>query len=147
MDPVEVREERVASGTAAAPVAPVAPAAAPVAGSGVYASRSAVYPVGYRFTQLVWLIAGIVNVVLALDFIFRLLSARREGFVDFIYSLAGPLAAPFDGIFGTTNVQGANVARWADIMAIVIYSLAAWAVVKIIRIALTRETAAPGPVV
>ena len=177
MDPIEVREERVATGAgqvepvaappavdefgrpvaaplAAAPVAPVAAApvaaapvaaapvaAAPVAATGVYTSRTGVYPVGYRTIQTVWLIVGIINIVLALDFIFRAAGANDTGFANLIYRAGRRLAAPFDGIFNTTAVANGNsVFRWADLLAIAVYTVAAWIVTKIIRIASTPRT-------
>ena len=131
MDPVEVRDERVATGTAVAP-ATVAPAA-----TGVVAQSTTVSPVGYRFTQLVWLIVGILDVILALDFIFRLAKANNTGFVNFIYTCAQPLAAPFDGIFGVTVSPASYIARWGDIVAIVIYTLIGIGVTTLIRILMT----------
>lgn len=51
--------------------------------------------------RIVWFIAGLVSVIIALRFGFLLLGANREaGFTDFIYSLSAPFVAPFVGIFG-----------------------------------------------
>jgi len=137
MEPVEVREERVATGVPGAPVAPVATTA--------YSSASSrsVYPVAYRAVQLVWFIVGVINAILALDFIFRLLKANDTGFVDFIYSIGGALASPFDGIFGDTITRTSYTARWADLVAIAIYSLVGFGIAKLIRISMARETATP----
>jgi hypothetical protein len=169
MDPVEIREDRVASNTAVAPaegviagtpvvpaapvvgapvaaampVAPLATAAAatPAAGTSVYSSRTGVYPVGYRTIQLIWLIAGVVDIILALDFIFRAAAANDTGFAHYIYRLGGWLAAPFDGIFNTTTLNGgASVARWSDVLAVAVYSIAAWIVTKLVRITATPRS-------
>ncbi|MCA1835870.1 MAG: hypothetical protein LC721_05915 [Actinobacteria bacterium] len=140
MEPVEVREQQVAAGAPATQVAP----AAPVAGAayGTHSTRT-VYPVAYRAIQLVWFIVGVINVILALDFIFRLLKANSTGFVDAIYSLGGALAGPFDGIFGDTITRTSYTARWADLVAIAIYSLIGYGITKLIRIATARNAAAP----
>lgn len=150
MDPIDVREERVTTGTGAAPAegappveraatpAPAAPvsAAAPGAtGTSVYSSRTTAYPVAYRSIQLVWLIAGVVDIILALHFIFRAAAANNTGFAHYVFRIGGWLAAPFEGIFNTT---GNGTIRWADVLAVVIYSIAAWIVTKVVRI-----TAAP----
>lgn len=171
MDPVEVREERVTTGTvpdpvAAAPVAAVPVAAAPVAaapvvapvapapvavapaatGTTVYTSRTGVYPVGYRAIQAVWLVVGILNIILAMDFIFRAAGANATGFAQLVYGLGRRLAAPFDGIFNTTAVAGGtSVFRWSDLLAIAVYSIIAWIVTKVIRISATPRTGV-GPV-
>jgi hypothetical protein len=153
MDPT-VRDERVATspGVVEQPGTtplvgtrqPVAPAAAPVAGAGVYTSRVAVYPVGYRLIQLVWLIAGVIDLILALDFVFRAIPANNTGFAHYIYRLGGWLGSPFDGIFNTTVAnRGLSVFRWADVLAVLIYAVAAWIVVKLVRITASPRTSAP----
>jgi len=159
MDPLEVREERVtttggpvvppvvpaagypagttfdpATGRPIVPVAPVAPVAyAPVAETHSYQSRS-VYPVAYRSIQVVWFVIGLIDSILALDFLFRALGANDTGFASFIYSLGSALAGPFDGIFSNTASRGAHHVRWADIVAVLIYALIGYGIVKLIRI-------------
>lgn len=144
MDPVEVREERVATGGApgyAAPPGTVAPGTAPAAGASYY--RSGVYPVGYRAVQLIWLIVGVVNAILALDFIFRAAGAHDTGFVSFIEGIGAALAAPFDGIFNNVVANGRYMLRWSDLVAIAIYSLIAWGVTKLVRIIATSDRGTP----
>ncbi len=122
MEPVEVREDRVAAG-------------------GVSSGRVGVYPVAYRAVNLVWLIVGIVITILAFDFFFRLAKANDVGFADFIYSVGGSLAAPFDGIFGINRtVSTLSLVRWSDLIAMIVYSLVGLAIVKGVKIA-----CAPGP--
>jgi hypothetical protein len=158
MDPVDYREERVTTGTtppetpAAAPgVPPAEPAAgpyiptpAPTTTTRTYASRTGTYSGGSRVAQLVWLIAGVVDVILALDFIFHAAGGHNTGFAHYVYRLGGWLAAPFDGIFSNTPIVfGRSFIRWADVLALVIFSLAALAVVKLVRIASTPRAGTP----
>jgi hypothetical protein len=125
MDPSEVRQDRVASNTTA-----------PATGTGGSTTRPAGdYQVGNRISQLVWLIAGVVDAILALDFIFRAAGAHNTGFAHYIYRLSNYLASPFSGIFNTTTAaNGASVMRWGDLIAIVVYAVAAWIVTKLVRI-------------
>lgn len=143
MDPIDVREERVAAGQTAPP-APYAPGTA-VPATSVAARRTTVVPVGYRVNQLVWLILVVVNLILALDFVFRAAGANHSsGFVHYVYRIGGWLAAPFEGIFGNgTANHGTSVLRWADVLAIVIYTVAAWIVTRLVRIVSTPRSAAP----
>lgn len=160
MDPIEIHEERVAA--ANAPVAPATPAtpvaqgpvaatpvaaapvaAAPVAAApvaGVYSSRTAVYPTGWRVAQLVWLIVGVVDIILLLDFAFRAGGANNTGFAHYIYRLGGALAAPFNGIFTTSSTYGGSYFSWGDLLAIAVYTVAAWIVVKLVRIIASSGT-------
>jgi hypothetical protein len=132
-EPVEVRDEQYVAGRGA-----VAPGA-PVAGSGVYAGRTAVVPFGYRARQLVWLCAGIVNAILALRFIFLAAGAGDSGFASFIYATGSALVAPFRGIIGTSSAGNGHPLEWADLVAIAVYTLAAWVVAKIVMIASVHD--------
>ena len=141
MDPT-VREERVANATDAAPAeegapgtTPLAGRRAPVAAAAPVATSTGAYSVGSRLIQLVWLLAGVVDLILALDFVFRAVPANNTGFAHYIYRLGGWLGAPFDGIFNTTTANhGTSVFRWSDVLAVVIYAVAAWIVARLIRI-------------
>jgi hypothetical protein len=134
-EPVEVRDEQYVAGRGAT----VGPAGAPVAGRGMYAGRTAVVPVGYRARQIVWLCAGIVNAILALRFIFLAIGAQDNGFAGFIYAAGSALAAPFRGIVGTSSAGNGHPLEWADLVAIAVYTLAAWIVAKIVMISAVRN--------
>ena len=150
MDPYEVREERVTSGAvppegvapaaSPPPATPVAPAAPVAAGSSVYTSRTSVTPIGSRASQAIWLIVAVVDIILALDFVFRAAAANPTGFAHYVYRLGEKLSVPFDGIFNTAVISGKSAFRWADVLAVVIYSILAWVVTKAISIAYTPKT-------
>jgi hypothetical protein len=150
MDPAEGQRERVASGDSVAPAGtapPVAAApysaaapAAPVAARSTQSSRVGGSPVGSRLIQLVWLIAGVVDAILALDFIFKAAGANNTGFAHYIYRLGGWLAAPFNGIFTNTAVASGTVFHWADVLAVAVYTIAAWIVTKLVSILATPRT-------
>ncbi|MHB8395547.1 MAG: hypothetical protein ACYDC5_13870 [Candidatus Dormibacteria bacterium] len=104
-------------------------------------SRPSVTP-GFRLRQLVWLAAGVVDAILALDFLFKIIGATSIGFVSFIGTLASGLSAPFRGILPTAVTAGAHVAFWPDVVAIIVFGLAAWIVVALIGIVAAPR---PGP--
>ena len=103
----------------------------------VYTTRSGIRPGGLRLVQLVWLAALVVDAVIALDFIFRAVAAHNVGFAHYIFRINGWLIAPFAGIFSNTNAHGVATLRWSDVLAFVVYTVAAWIVAKLIRIAST----------
>jgi hypothetical protein len=138
-EPVEVRDEQYVAGRGAAVTPGAAPVAPVASGHSVYASRTSVVPVGYRARQIVWLCAGIVNAILALRFIFLAAGAEDSGFAGFIYAAGSALAAPFRGIIGTSSAGNGHPLEWADLVAIAIYTLAAWIVAKIVMISAVRE--------
>ena len=57
------------------------------------------------------------------------------GFTDFVYDITGPLVAPFEGIFGAPDVE-TGVFDPASLVAIVVYSLIAWVIAKVLDISL-----------
>jgi len=89
--------------------------------------------------EFVWLIAGIVIAFLALDFIFHATGANDVGFAAFVFSVGKALAAPFAGIFATTYAAHGNLVIWADVLAIVIYALAAAVVAKVATMVVARN--------
>ncbi len=85
----------------------------------------------YRGTQIVWYILGIVEALLAFRFILKLLAANPgAGFSSFIYSVSYPFVAPFVNVFNVMTVQG-SVLEWTTLLAMLVYWLAAWAVIKV----------------
>ena len=80
--------------------------------------------------RIIYAIGGIIEVLVALRFIFRLVGANASNvFVEFVYNLSTPLVAPFAGILGqdaTVAGQGAvtaSVVDWTALIALVVYGL------------------------
>jgi hypothetical protein len=144
MDPLEVRHEQaVVPATPPPPAAPVAatPVSSQPYGTGVV-TRTGIYPAGYRAIQTVWFVIGVINAILAFDFVLRLLAANNVGFAHLMYVLGRVFGTPFDGIFNMTVVDGVYVVRWSDLLAIAVYSLIGWGITKLIRIMSTPSTPA-----
>ncbi len=103
------------------PVAPVTPAY----GRPAY---------NYRAVQAVWLIASLIDALIAIRFALKLTGASTaSSFVTFMYGITDPLVAPFQGIFAN-NVHSSYVFEPGDLVAIAIYALIGWALVMLIRI-------------
>lgn len=99
-----------------------------------YSETTEIRSVGDRARQLVWLVAGIVAGFLALDFVLRAAGANSEsGFVQIVERVGAALSAPFAGAIGDTMVSSHPI-RWADALGLVVFVLAAWAVVRLLRI-------------
>jgi uncharacterized protein YggT (Ycf19 family) len=88
----------------------------------------------YRLIALIWLVVAVIDVVIAARFLGLLLGASTESaFVSFVYGVAAPLVAPFEGIFGTP-AAGAHVFEVACLVAIIVYTLLAAGLVALLRI-------------
>lgn len=94
----------------------------------------------YRGTQIVWYILGILEVLLAFRFVLKLLAANSAaGFSSFIYSASYPFATPFLTVFRATRVEG-NIFEWTTILAMLVYLLIAWGIVKMFSMSKTVST-------
>jgi hypothetical protein len=108
-----------------------APASAPAPAS---ASTSEEGRYNFRAAAVVGFIVGVVDILVAARFLGKLLGASAQSaFVNFIYQVSGPLAAPFQGIFGNAGT-GTNKFETADLVAIVVYAVIGWGLVMLIRI-------------
>jgi hypothetical protein len=86
----------------------------------------------YRGTQAVWYILGFIETLLAFRFFLKLFAANpRAGFSDFIYTISYPFAGPFLNVFKASRVEG-SVFEWATLLAMFVWWLAAWGVVKLL---------------
>ncbi len=86
-----------------------------------------------KIIQLVWFVVGFINVVLALRIVFLLFNAQQSGFTGALYSITRPFVMAFNGIFPAPS-QGNTYFDTAALVAIIIYSLASWGIVTLIRI-------------
>ncbi|MCB9820248.1 YggT family protein [Candidatus Nomurabacteria bacterium] len=61
--------------------------------------------------------------------------AANQGnpFVDFVYAIGGFFSAPFTGIFGSPS-YGQFFFDTASVVAIVVYALVAWGLVKLVTL-------------
>lgn len=89
--------------------------------------------------SLVWMAVVVVDLILALDFVFRLIGASDQGVVHAIYVMGSTLASPFNGIFTSIAHQFPYTLTWSDLLALVLCTIAGWIVVRLIRMASPRR--------
>jgi hypothetical protein len=84
----------------------------------------------YRTTQIVWYILAVIEAILAVRFFLKLLGANTQaGFTQFIYGATQIFAGPFLIVFRVSSVER-NIFEWSTLLAMVIYLLIAWIIVK-----------------
>ncbi len=88
--------------------------------------------------NVVWFILGLIEVLLALRFLFKLLGANSaSGFVNAVYTVTNVLTAPFDNIFNVANSVGGqakSVFEPSIIVAAIVYAAIAYGIVKLLNI-------------
>ncbi|WKZ24750.1 MAG: hypothetical protein QY321_04010 [Patescibacteria group bacterium] len=81
---------------------------------------------------------------MAFWFILKLLGANfSAGSSSFIYGVTYPFTTPFLSVFNTTRVEG-NIFEWTTILAMLVYWLIAWGIVKIFFMSKTVSTPEAG---
>lgn len=91
--------------------------------------------------RTVYYIAGVLLALLAFRFVLSLLGANRgNAFADFIYSITYPFVAPFFGLFGYTMRYGVSRFEVETLVAMLVYALIAYGIVKLLEIPRRRDT-------
>ncbi len=93
-----------------------------------------------QIIRIVWTILGLLEILLGLRFALKLIAANPEsGFSSFIYGITGVFVAPFAGLVGTP-VTGGSVLEVTTLIAMAVYALFFWLVVRGIGIAADRPS-------
>jgi len=87
---------------------------------------------------LIYFFFGFLEILLAFRLVLKLAGASlTSAFVRFIYGITGIFIFPFEGIFRRGFAQGVettSVLEPSTIVAILVYILLAWGIVKLVRI-------------
>ena len=91
-----------------------------------------------RLTQLVWLLFGILEALIGLRVLLKLIAANPNSpFAALVYSASNLFVWPFAGLTRTPAAEG-MVLDIPSIIAMFVYALVAWAIVRLIWIVLDR---------
>jgi len=97
----------------------------------------------FTVRRVIYYILGVIEVLLGARLIFRLLGANASGgFISFIYSLTKVFVAPFALIFSSAVTEGLEtkaVLEPGTIIAMIVYAVLAWGIVKLIIIMRERK--------
>ena len=87
---------------------------------------------------LIYFFFGVLEILLVFRLVLKLLGASMaSGFVRLIYGLSGIFVMPFEGIFRkgyTQGVETTSVLEPSTIVALIVYMVLAWGIVKLVRI-------------
>ncbi len=107
---------------------------APTIGAKPINPQTVVSPIRYRFrgSQIIWYIAGLIEILLILRFFMKLIGANASaGFTQFVYGVSGPFAGGFTNVVTPSQVA-TSVFDWSILLAMAIYGLVAWGAVKLL---------------
>jgi hypothetical protein len=91
-----------------------------------------------KLTELVWLLFGILEALIGLRVVLKLIAANPNSpFAGLVYNASQLFVWPFSGLTRTPAAEG-MVLDIPSIIAMFVYALVAWAIVKLIWIVLYR---------
>jgi hypothetical protein len=97
----------------------------------------------FKVTQVIWLLLGLLEAVLALRVVFKLVGVNAgNSFASLLYNVTNLFVAPFASLTGAPSAAG-MVFEFSTIIAMIVYLLIAWALAKIVFVAFYRPR---GPV-
>jgi uncharacterized protein YggT (Ycf19 family) len=97
----------------------------------------------FKATQLIWLLLGFLEALLALRFFFKLIGANPENtFASFLYGLTNLFVAPFASLTGAPSAGG-MVFEFSTLIAMIVYALVGWGLERLVYVLFYRPR---GPV-
>ena len=93
-----------------------------------------------KAAEMIWLLVGILEGLLAIRVLLKLIAANpNNSFASAVYGFTDFFLAPFFGITGSPAAYGA-VLEVPTIIAMIVYALFAWAIVKLIWVIFAPTT-------
>jgi hypothetical protein len=97
----------------------------------------------FKATQLIWLLLGILEALIALRIGLKLVGANPGSpIVALIYAFTSLFLFPFEGLIGSPTF-GSMVLELSSMFAMLIYGLIAWAVERIVWLIFYRPSSGP----
>lgn len=91
-----------------------------------------------KVRKIIYYVLSVLEVLFAFRLVFKILGANPEStFVNMIYSFTSLFLAPFSGIFKTAVSKGLEAQSVLEpplIIAMIVYAVIAWGIVKLIEI-------------
>lgn len=92
----------------------------------------------FKTTQLIWLVFGLVEVLIAMRIVLKVIGANPESmFAVSIYGVTDIFLFPFEGLVGTPAFGG-MVLELSSIIAMLVYALLFLVVERIVRVLFYR---------
>jgi YggT family protein len=91
--------------------------------------------------RIIYTVLSVLVILLGLRFMLKLIAANpNSGFAVFIYGITKPFVAPFALLVGTPT-SGGTIFEATTLIAIAIYALLFWVIVRVLRVAADRPSA------
>jgi hypothetical protein len=92
----------------------------------------------FKATQVIWLLLGLLEVGLALRFVFKLIGVNAANpFATLLYNVTNLFVAPFASLTGAPAAAG-MVLEVSTLIAMIVYLLIGWALERIVYVLFYR---------
>ncbi|MGW8317648.1 MAG: YggT family protein [Candidatus Promineifilaceae bacterium] len=89
-----------------------------------------------RIGQFIWLLTGILEALIGLRVVLKLIAANPNNpFAQLIYDFTNFFLWPFQGLTATPSASNGMTLEISSLIAMVVYAIAAWVIVKLIYLA------------
>jgi hypothetical protein len=96
----------------------------------------------FQASQLIWLLAGLLEAALALRVLLKLIGANAANpFAHLLYGVTGVFLVPFVGLTGTPASNGL-VLEISTVIAMIVYALLAWVIERLVWVIFYRPRTA-----
>jgi len=93
-----------------------------------------------RLTEFIWLIAGVLEALFAIRIVLNFVGANQAaGFTQLITNITTPFLVPFANLMTNPTTSSGNVLEITTMIAMVVYALLAWGIVRLLQIAFARR--------
>ncbi|HZD58448.1 MAG TPA: YggT family protein [Anaerolineales bacterium] len=94
----------------------------------------------FKITQLIWLFFGAIEALIGLRVILKLIAANpNNAFAGLVYNFTALFLWPFQGLTVTPSAGGI-VLEISSIIAMIVYAIVGWAIVKLAWVLLYHPT-------
>lgn len=95
----------------------------------------------FQIERIMYTILGLLEILLGMRFVLKLMAANAaSGFGSLIYGVTGVFVAPFTGLIATP-VSGGTILEVTTLIAMAVYALLFWLLVRGIEIVADRPSA------
>lgn len=94
----------------------------------------------FKITQLIWLLFGAIEALIGLRVILKLIAANpNNAFAGLVYNITALFLWPFQGLTVTPSADGI-VLELSSIIAMIVYGIIGWGIVKLAWVLLYNPT-------
>ena len=91
--------------------------------------------------RVIYFVFGVIEIAIGVRMLLKLIAANEaSGFARFTYGLTALFVAPFQNVINSPRARNGSVFELSSILAILIYVLISWLIVRLLFLLLDRPT-------